>query len=139
VLAFPSPTPSLHFRSPPVLLAFHRSDSRCANDDGSRVGGGWNHGDGYSGQSCLSSCILAGRHPLWYAPPRNPERAHPNGPRIGVYLCLFFAALPILARNNSLKNFSAATFFAGNMLIFILVSFSCGQFILLFTSPRSRF
>ncbi|KAH6885064.1 hypothetical protein BKA70DRAFT_1467552 [Coprinopsis sp. MPI-PUGE-AT-0042] len=44
----------------------------------------------------------------------------------GVYLCLFIAVLPILIRNSALKNFSAAVFFMGNMLIFILVSIICG-------------
>ncbi|KAH6874475.1 hypothetical protein BKA70DRAFT_1480179 [Coprinopsis sp. MPI-PUGE-AT-0042] len=44
----------------------------------------------------------------------------------GVYLCLFIAVLPILIRSSALKNFSAAVFFMGNMLIFILVSIICG-------------
>ncbi|KAH6885068.1 hypothetical protein BKA70DRAFT_128769 [Coprinopsis sp. MPI-PUGE-AT-0042] len=44
----------------------------------------------------------------------------------GVYLCLFVAVLPILVRNGALKNFSAAVFFMGNMLIFVFVSIICG-------------
>ncbi|KAH6885088.1 hypothetical protein BKA70DRAFT_1410651 [Coprinopsis sp. MPI-PUGE-AT-0042] len=44
---------------------------------------------------------------------------------VGLYLCLFTAALPVFIQNNALKNFSAAVFFIGNALIFIVVSANC--------------
>ncbi|KAH6885065.1 hypothetical protein BKA70DRAFT_128742 [Coprinopsis sp. MPI-PUGE-AT-0042] len=40
----------------------------------------------------------------------------------GVYLCLFIAACPMLVRRNTLKNFSAAVFVKGNILMFVLIS-----------------
>ncbi|KAH6874481.1 hypothetical protein BKA70DRAFT_1240470 [Coprinopsis sp. MPI-PUGE-AT-0042] len=43
----------------------------------------------------------------------------------GVYICLFIAVLPITIRGGALKNFTAAVFFMGNMLIFFLVSIIC--------------
>lgn len=45
--------------------------------------------------------------------------------RIGIYLCLFLAALPILVRKNALKSFSSAVFFMGNTLMFVLISINC--------------
>ncbi|KAH6892758.1 hypothetical protein BKA70DRAFT_1571538 [Coprinopsis sp. MPI-PUGE-AT-0042] len=56
-----------------------------------------------------------------------PLRHPGGGPQLMSQLCLFIAVLSILLRNGALKNFTAAVFFIGNMLIFVLVSIICGQ------------
>ncbi|KAH6885069.1 hypothetical protein BKA70DRAFT_1410641 [Coprinopsis sp. MPI-PUGE-AT-0042] len=40
----------------------------------------------------------------------------------GVYLCLFIAVFPVLARSNPFRNSSTAVFVVGNVLIFVLIS-----------------
>ncbi|KAH6874472.1 hypothetical protein BKA70DRAFT_1480174 [Coprinopsis sp. MPI-PUGE-AT-0042] len=45
-----------------------------------------------------------------------------EGSLYGVYLCLFLAASPTLVQRNSLRNFSAAVFVTGNILMFVLIS-----------------